>query len=47
MYTNFINPALSSLKSFSFGNEILRRPKIQKLYLKIKNDLTGGLGVLI
>ena len=28
MYTNFINPALStSLKSFSFGNEIVERAK--------------------
>ena len=50
MYTNFINPALStSLKSFSFGNEIVEKAKNSKIILKNKKkilDLTGGLGVL-
>ena len=50
LYTNFINPALStSLKSFSFGNEIVDKAKDTKIILKNKKkilDLTGGLGVL-
>ena len=37
MYTNFINPALStSLKSFSFGNEIVEKAKNSKIILKNK-----------
>ena len=51
MYTNFINPALStSLKSFSFGNEIVEKAKNSKIILKNKKkilDLTGGLCVLL